>query len=125
MSAVDLWFETKEIDCTTNWLVIEHEEGKPPAELLADLAGIGWNTDGMRTAPPAPPILYDDDGSFVGIDHKAPKVEEIHLLKRGTALFTGWTPNEKRINMADVRKVLRRHGFTRVPVNKLTLADLL
>ena len=78
----------------------------PPTSLTAALAEIGFVEDGLRMPPPL-------NG-----------VEKIWLHKRGTALFGAWTAEEKKANMAAARKVLRRFGFERVPVNVLTYFDL-
>lgn len=78
------------------------------ATLEAKLQALGWT----RAFNPAPPL---PDGS-----------QEVIFSKPGTALFLGWTPEERRAFMPPVRRLLRRFGFEgRVPHNRLTLADLL
>ena len=53
------------------------------------------------------------------------RVKDFNLTKAGTALFAGWTDEEKRANMRQARAIFRRFGFTRVPVWTKTLADML
>lgn len=94
----------------SHWIKIEHPEGtERPQDLLDALAAIGFAED-TRFAPPP---------HITGWPH------EIQVFKRGSGLFTDWTAEEKPGFMREARAVLRRFGFTNVPVNTLTLADLL
>lgn len=91
----------------TCWLCITHKVDDHAVEtLLADLETIGWKQNKYSKAPP-----IDD-------------VAETIVFKRGTGLFGNWSPEERRAYMSEVRAVLRRHGYTHVPVNRLTWQDL-
>jgi hypothetical protein len=92
---------------TTLGIEIHFPEGVRPEALFTDLAAIGFVEDGLRMAPPL-------DG-----------IEEAWLSKRGSGLFAGWTPEEKKAFTKEARAVLRRHGFNGVPHNKLSWQDLL
>jgi hypothetical protein len=108
MKGVTVAFESK-APHTTPWLSIEYPVGEEPEELLANLAELGWKTSTrLRFAPP--------------LDGMQEVVIEPPL---GTGLFRGWKPEEARKNMPAVRRLLRRHGFDRVPWNRLELADLI
>lgn len=107
MAPMTVAFESK-APHTTPWLSIEYPVGERPADLLIDLAGIGWTENERFTLPPL-------DGT-----------QELELSPpTGTAFFGGWTPAEAKRNMPPVRRLLRRYGFDRVPWNRLTLEDLL
>lgn len=106
----------------THWIEMEYTVGSEPTALLAGLAYYGWKPDGMGL-PPMEKITWDANN--VMIRHGI-QVQELLLTgPKGSALFGGWTPEEKRQHMADARKVLRFHGFTRVPVWTKTLQDML
>lgn len=107
MSGVTLAFESK-APHTTPWLSIEYPVGEEPTELFAELAELGWEPDGLAPAPPL-------DG-----------IQEVYLKPpQGSDLFYGWKPAEAKKHMPAVRRLLRKHGFDRVPWNRLELADLL
>lgn len=107
MSTVSVAFESK-VPHTTPWLNVRYPVDAPPAELFQALAAIEWREDGLRQAPPI-------DGEL-----------EIFLNgPKGSALFGGWTEQEKANLMPIVRGVLRELGFPNVPWNRLTLEDLL
>ncbi len=108
MSGVELAFESK-APHTTPWLVIEYPVGEEPTELLTELAKLGWEEDQRFSR--LPPL----DG----------RQETFIAPPKGSDLFGGWTLEEARKNMPPVRRLLRKHGFGRVPWNRLTLADLL
>jgi len=78
-------------------------DGDEPSALLGDLKAAGW------------------------VEHVPSLVaqHEATLSKPGTGLFQGWTPAERKANLAATRRILRRYGLARVPVRKLTLHDLL
>jgi hypothetical protein len=92
---------------TTLWLEIKFLVGERPQELIDELAAIGFAEDGLAKAPPC-------DG-----------VDEVQLAKPGSALFGGWTAEEKKANLKAARAVLKRHGFVNVPCNKLSWVDML
>jgi hypothetical protein len=101
--SVSVTFQSKHPHRTC-WLAIRWA-GEEPAALFTDLQALGWT---RHTA--APPLAGTHDVAFG---------------KEGTGLFRGWTPGERKANLAQARRVLRRHGFTRVPVQRLDLQDLL
>jgi hypothetical protein len=102
-----LAFESK-APHTTPWLLVEHAEGDPPYQLFAALAQLGWTENEKADLPP-----------FDGI-------QEVYLeAPKGSALFGGWEEAEARKHMPAVRRLLRKHGFDRVPWNRLELADLI
>jgi hypothetical protein len=107
MDAPSIAFESK-APHTTPWLSIEHDVDNEPAEMLAELAELGWKEDGMPRAPAL--------GGRKEIVLNAPE---------GNALFGGWTMREAKANMPPVRRLLRRYGYDSVPWNRLELADLL
>lgn len=92
----------------TNWLSLSYPVDQFPNDLVAALAVAGWTaTPAMRQAPP-----------FGGR-------QELELGATGTSIFNSWTDDERKRYMAAARKVLRQHGYTRVPIFRLTLADML
>lgn len=91
----------------TWFLSIVYHEDNIPITLLNHLNTLGWTKGPFFSAPP-----------FKGI-HK----EELGCS--GTGLFGDWTPLEKKKNMTNVRKVLRKHGFTGVQHYRISLADCL
>jgi hypothetical protein len=90
----------------TCWIELRFPTAARPQPLLDGLAAIGFVGDGMREAPPV-------NG-----------VETTRVSKSGSALFGGWTADEKKANMTEARRVLRNFGFTKVPVNALGYFDL-
>jgi len=92
---------------TTLWIELRFPVGAPPEELLAELAAAGFVEDGLAKAPP-----------LDGVDY-------VQLGKSGSALFGGWSEEEHRANSKQARAILKRHGFTVVPHNKLEWQDLI
>lgn len=109
MSGVTVAFESK-APHTTPWLSIEHPVGDPPEELFANLCELGWKRSMQIGFLPQ------------GVEDM---VEQIMESPEGTGLFKAWTPEEARKHMPAARRLLRRHGFDRVPWNRLELADLI
>lgn len=108
MDGVTLAFESKG-PFHTPWLSIEFPVGQEPTELIEALAGIGWKENEQYAR--VPPL----DG-----------IQEVNIAPpKGSELFGTWSDEEARANMPVIRRLLRRHGFDRVPWNKLTLEDLL
>lgn len=108
MAPITISFNSKEPH-TTPWLSIEHDvDDEDVTELVDELGELGWKEDGMLRAP-----------AFGG------RKETVLNAPEGNALFGGWTSREAKANMPPVRRLLRRHGFDRVPWNRLTLVDLL
>lgn len=95
----------------TYWLSIGFEEGKKPEELVKALIDAGWKEDEFPALRPLP--------------WKGKKLAHLNLEKSGSALFNGWTLEERKANLAEARKILRKHGITNVPKLNLTLQDLL
>ena len=107
MSGVTLAFESK-APHTTPWLSVEYPEGEVPYDLLAALAQIGWVEDPLPRAPALDGVM-----------------ETILEPPDGTDLFGLWTKDEAKRFMPEVRRLLRKQGFDRVPWNRLTLAEML
>ena len=99
-------FESK-IPHTTWWLMICHDEGKQPKELIDDLIGVGWEFDGTFGMMPT-------NGR-----------EEALVTREGTDIFGSWTDDERGKFMADAITVLEKHGIIDVPLVSLTAMDLL
>jgi len=100
-----LCFQSK--DRGTNWISISYEVGDEATEaLIADLKAAGWGSQ-FRDAPPIQNIA------------------ETNLTKAGSGLFGGWTEEEKKQNMKEARAILRRHGYSGVPVQRLSWQDLI
>lgn len=97
---------------TTLGLEITYNVDADPAELeqlTALLAPLGWVRQDQDSfpIPPAPPL---PDGTT-----------EICFYKPGTDIVGGWTAEERRSFMPQVRKALRQFGFAgRVPHHRLT-----
>ena len=108
MSGVTLAFESK-APHRTPWLSVEHPVNDVPSGLFDALDELGWKEDErMMRVPPL-------DG-----------IQEVQIIPpRGTGLFGEWTDGEARHFMPEVRRLLRKQGFDRVPWNRLTLAELL
>lgn len=106
----------------THWIEMEYPVGAEPTDLLADLAKVGWAPDGMKV-PSMEKVTWDANHVMTRHGYH---VEEIHIVgPHGTDLFGGWSDDEKRVNMAAARKVLRAYGFVKVPVWSKTLQDML
>jgi hypothetical protein len=102
-------FECKETDPETLWIVIEHDATETP-QLVEDLRDAGWQTPedrGMRSLPPLGGVA------------------ETHLTRKGSELFCGWSAAERKSFVSEARAIMRRHGFTGVPVNKRPWQDFL
>lgn len=108
MTGVTVAFESK-VPHKTPWLSIEFPVGEEPAELLSELAQLGWVED--KRFQRVPPL----DG----------RQEVMITAPSGTDLFLLWTDDEAKKYMPPVRRLLRRHSFDRVPWNRLTLADMI
>lgn len=91
----------------TCWLHIEYPEHQPPEKLFKALRDIGWTNEGC--APPSPLNGCAEEG----------------FSRKGTGLFGGWTPAERRKFMKDARAALYMQGFQRVAVHKLSFAELI
>lgn len=110
-----LTFATRDNDRCNHWIEGEYDADAPkPEAFFADMAAIGFIEDASFAA--LPPYTSSQAGC---------RIQEFTLSKKGSALFAGWTDEEKRTNMAAARRVMRKHGFTRVPVWRKTLADML
>jgi hypothetical protein len=111
----------------THWLEIEFPVGAEPTGMLADLAEIGWHPDRFQT-PPVEKITWDSTqpGGLPQMVRHGYQTQELRLIgPKGSALFAGWDDDEKRQHMAAARKVLRKYGFTRVPVWAKTVQDMM
>lgn len=91
----------------TSWLELGYHVDAPPTAILEQLAEAGWDTDGMKDIPPM------SNGRT-----------EVVLYRPGSGLFRSWTTDEKKVALADAKKVLRRHRITATS-RKMTLADML
>lgn len=112
---------------TTHWIEGEYPADARPQALFDAFAAAGWQVDPVTESIPAyEPVDFDFDQP-VGqqVIPRGYKVREFALTKPGTDLFTDWTQQEKAANMRQARGLLRRFGFTRVPVWTKTLADML
>jgi len=74
------------------------------AALKKDLAGIQWL-----------PLFESKTDRFTGAE----------FIRKGEGLFGGWATGEGTEFLNDARRVLKNHGFLRVPKRKLSLADQL
>ena len=83
----------------THWIEGEYSGDDKPS-FFADLEAAGWT-------------VIDYRGFFM-IDPP-----------RGTDLFAGWNPDEKRTYMKQARSILKKHGFVKVPVWTKTIQDML
>lgn len=104
----------------TKWIEITYPEDAVPTGLLDRLAAVGFKSDGM-----ALPAYEAFDTSDEGFKPRGYKEISDHLVLRGSGLFGSWTEAEAKDNMRRARAVLRAFGFSRVPVWKKTLADML
>ena len=91
---------------TICWLRVEWD-GVGPLTLFDALAAAGWVPCPMQPLVPLAGRCRRD------------------FEKPGTGLFNGWTPAERKANLAAARRVLRRYDLTRVPTRRPTLHDLL
>jgi hypothetical protein len=91
----------------TNWLELAYPEDHPPTELIEALRAVGWQHDGFPDPPPLNGIMNTTIG------------------RRGTSLFGGWQPEERKQFMREARAVLRRFGFTGVSIHKYTFQELI
>ena len=107
---------------TTCWIEIAYPVGAEPGELLADLAAAGFSPDDLRRVPPAQAYGPNAQGVSGPLGYEE---QEISLVSPGSALFGGWTEDERRRKMRRARAALRKHGFTGVPVWRKTLAEML
>jgi hypothetical protein len=111
-----------------HWIEGEYPEQARPEALFAAFEAAGWTLDAMQeTVPAYEPYDYDYSKPLVGqrAVPRGHKVREFGLTKPGTSTFGGWSAEEKQANMREARAILRRFGFTRVPVWTKTLADML
>jgi hypothetical protein len=112
----------------TYWLELDHPEGATPEALLADLAAIGWTTDGLAQLPPTPAVeCLDAPDPETGRHFRDLGYNKVELMiggPQGSGIFGGWNTSEASTFMREARTVLRNHGFVKVPAVKLTEADL-
>ena len=102
-------FGCKHAHDKTLWLEIEHVITGPPPELLQALAEIGWKPS-SKLAP------------AISLGNK----QVLPILPPPGSLSLGWhTPEEHKAKLAAAHQVLRRFAFTKVPVHRYTLAELL
>ena len=102
----------------THWLEIEAPADAEPITLYTDLRAAGWT----EKYPPPPAHQAYDDHTFKPLGYM---VVERFFTKPGTDMFKMWNDAEARAFMPAARAILRKHGFTRVPVWHKTLADML
>lgn len=101
----------------TKWIEVTFPTDAEPSDMFDDLRAAGWVYDDYGL----PPTQARDD-NFKSLGY----AEQFAVFtKKGTDLFVGWTDAEKTANMAEARSILRKYGFSRVPVWKKTLADML
>lgn len=100
-------FNCKLPDKKTLWIEIEYPMGERPAELIDALTVAGFAEDERMKMPEV-----DCEPTVV------------HMARKGTDLFAGWTDAESAAFEAEGRRVLASFGFTDVPVYELTYADL-
>ena len=93
---------------TTNWIEVQWSvDAGEPTELFDALAEIGFVSDGFMDPPPF-------DGKM-----------DRSVSKSGSGLFGGWVDEERSRFMREARAVLRRFGFTRVPVYTYSAMELI
>ena len=94
------------------WLIISFMVDDEPLELISDLNDTGWSNEFAQMIPlvEMPPL-------------NGRKQMELHA--QGSKLFGDWTDDEHKTNMANARRVLRKHGYKGVPHWKLTIADMM
>lgn len=108
---------------STKWIEIQFPTENPPTSMLEALAEIGFAPNPHHMRLPAYTVFaHNAAGEYVPLGYRA---QEEMLVKSGGGLFGGWTAEEERTNMRIARAVLRRFGFTRVPVWKKTPADMM
>ena len=108
-----LTFATRDVTPMTHWIEGEYDADAPkPEAFFADMAALGWTEDTMIL----PPFTSSEAGC---------RIQEFVLTKKGEGMFGAWDADEKRTNMAAARRVMRKHGFVRVPVWAKTLGDML
>ena len=90
----------------TCWLRIEWVCVRP-LTLFDALAAAGWVPCRVQPVTPTPGWTRHD------------------FRKPGTGLFKGWTPAERKANLAAARQMLRRYGLFRVRTRRLATRDLL
>ena len=99
------------------WADVDDE----PAEIYEALKKIGWKMDDFLFVSALPAGLcagYAKDDQTMVIKHNFFKAGE-------KGLFNGWSVEEKRENLPQVRNTLRKFGFVHINHRKLTLADSL
>lgn len=93
------------------WLIISFMVDTKPEGLINDLNDAGWSKDHADMLP-----LIESE--FEGRT-------QVSLHAIGSGVFRSWTDDERRMHMANARRVLRKHGYKSVPHWKLTLADMM
>ena len=100
----------------TLWVEGAYREGFRPDDLFSDFTKAGWSVEEYGL----PVQAYDDEWN------RLPYSEfDFHINRMGTGLFGGWSPDEEKRFRAEARKIMRKHGFTRVPIWRKTLQDMI
>ena len=112
-----LTFASK-VPYTTNWLEVEAPADAEPTAMYAELAAAGW----VEQRPGLPPHMAYDQETFKPLGYQ---VVERTFFCPGSDHFQLWKKDEAKKFMAAARAILARYGFTRVPVWRKTLQDML
>jgi hypothetical protein len=107
--AISISFDRKDKNLT-HWITLTYINTDPSPQTIIDaLREAGWETARDRGLSDIPEI----DGELT-----------VSLSRRGSGLFTSWLPDEKKQFLSEARAILRRFGFTRVPINEWSWEDL-
>lgn len=118
---VNLTFVSKG-NASTKWLEVEYPVDAKPVAMLEALASVGFIADERFAMGTRKAYGYDENQRYVDLGYR---IQDVHLMKSGAGLFGAWTTEEARVNMREARRILRQFGFTRVPIWKKTLVDMM
>ena len=106
-------------DRATRWIEGTCLSTARPEAMFADFERAGWT---VSTA--ASHDVHDAfiDGTFV---YTARAVIDFCISKKGTDFHGGWTGTEAIQNIGEARRILRRHGHSKVPTWSKGWADAL
>jgi hypothetical protein len=102
----------------TSWIEITYPQDAVPSGMIAALAEIGFKVDTRFAEYAYPASDYDRKVYPNGY-----RLVEVSVNRSGSGLFGTWTAEDATLFMREARSVLRRFGFTRVPMWRKTLAD--
>jgi hypothetical protein len=80
-----------------------------------ELAQVGWVPEGTNSGF-APPSVWKDSEGFYEFHYEAPQ---------GKGLFNGWTADEEKRHLANLRAALKEFGFERMTPRLRTLAEMM